>query len=154
MLPPDLILHGGHGLGKTGFTVALVRHLLAADNAVRWWYVPELLLAWQSTFQPGGGGTHEFFQRLVGYDVLVLDEMMGAKATEFVEQTITTVINARQREQRPTIVTLNTLPSADPRAERAALTMMLGPALMDRFAEHGEFWPFHGPSQRPAYRRA
>lgn len=147
----DLVLYGTHGVGKTGFTIALARHLVAEGGPVKWWYLPELLLAWQETFKEGG--THALFESLVGYDVLILDELMGQKATEFVEQTLTTVINARQKAERPTILTLNTSPGS-PEHEKRELTTLLGPALMDRLAEHAEFWPFRGPSQRPAYRRA
>jgi DNA replication protein DnaC len=147
----DLVLYGTHGVGKSGFTVALARQLLAQGERVKWWYVPELLLAWQATFS-GKGDTHAFFEELVGYDVLMLDELMGQKATEFVESTLTTIVNARQRAERPTILTLNvTAASAD--AERRELTTLLGTALMDRLAEHAELWPFRGASQRPVYKR-
>ena len=148
----DLMLVGSHGTGKTGLSVLVARACAERHERARWWYVPELMTEWRSRFERGG--EREFQLELIGYDVLVLDEFAGASLSEFVQQSLTTIIHRRQQEMRPTVLTMNAPTMRDGSINTNALASMLGPALYDRLIEHGELWPLVGESARPVYRRS
>ena len=152
----DLVIYGPNGTGKTGIAIALGRALAELDQVPLFWTMRELAIAWRDTFRPGGrddGGPTEaeFLDGLVAADLLIVDEVSGQRISEFVEDTLTMIVDKRQRLQRPSILTLNIPADADD--DSAVVTQLLGPTLQDRLRERGQFWPMKGLSRRNTYGR-
>lgn len=97
----NLILAGPVGTGKTYAAYALGNLLIQGNRTVEAWTVPDLLEA----MRPGGDETATRFARRA--DVLVLDDLGAAKPTEWAQEQMTALLDARLREQRRTIVTTN-----------------------------------------------
>jgi DNA replication protein DnaC len=153
----DLVFYGPNGTGKSGMAVSVLRGALEKGDTVRFESVPDLMIAWRELFRVRG--EHEeaaesegaMLDRLCRPSLLVLDELTGQRATEFVESTVTLIVDRRQKDQRPTILTLNVPADLTPNAETEFLAMTLGPRLMDRLRERGQFWPMMGDSKRKAF---
>jgi DNA replication protein DnaC len=148
--PSDLVLYGPNGTGKSGLATALLRAVIERRQPSRWVSVPTLMVQWRACFN-NGPSEAGLLDGLRAPDLLVLDEITGTRASEFVETTITLIVDERQRLGRATILTLNTpdLPEAD---DGPYLTTLLGPTLMDRLRERGQFWPLRGRSKRRVWK--
>lgn len=154
----DLIFYGPNGTGKSGMAVSIAREVVMARQTVRCWSLRDLVTAWRDLFRLRMDGEAQpsepaFVASLVGVDVLILDEIGGDKMTDFVEQTLTGIVDARQKVCRPTLLTLN-IPKGPKDGDAAALSALLGPALMDRLRERGQFWPMVGASKRARFTRS
>lgn len=113
-------LHGGCGIGKTHLAVALMRAEILAIEPVQeykhWTIkeeqipffisVPDLLLQIRSTFN-GNGSEMELVERYSGMEKLILDDLGAEKSTEWVLQTLYTIIDRRNREMLWTTITSN-----------------------------------------------
>jgi DNA replication protein DnaC len=156
----DLIFYGPNGTGKTGLAIGILRAISEQYQTSLFWTMRELSIAWRDTYrQKDGeaqGSEQDFLQALVDPALLVLDEVSGQRMSEFVEDTVTMIVDARQKRQRPTILTLN-LPaetnSALAMEEEKILGELLGPTLHDRLRERGQFWTLKGQSRRETFRR-
>lgn len=153
----DLVIFGPNGTGKTGIAIALVRALAEQQQRSEFWTMRELSIAWRDTFRAGardddGALTEaDFLASLVALDLLIVDEVSGQRLSEFVEDTLTMIVDKRQRLQKPTILTMNT--PAEAEDDGAVLAQLLGPTLQDRLRERGQFWPMKGLSRRNTYSR-
>jgi len=106
--PPTLVLvSNGTGTGKSHLAEAICRVYLAANSRVRSERVPALMRA----LQPPEGSSEDrrdiLRLTLQTARPLWLDELGGEKPSAFTEQEILSVIDYRQTNGKPTIITTN-----------------------------------------------
>ena len=114
--------HGGSGVGKTHFAVALMRHEILnlepeQKNYHKWdipsekmpLFVPviELLLDIRNSYNNTSISEKTIIDKYTHVDLLVLDDLGAEKTTEWVLQALYTIIDRRSREEMRTIITSN-----------------------------------------------
>ena len=118
--PGSILFTGKTGCGKTHLAVAIVRELVnrSAVYDVKFITAPELLLEIRATFRPSAhkyddGGRCEadteqdILDKYSKCELLVLDDLGAEKVSDFTIQSLYLVIDRRNRDLRPTIVTTN-----------------------------------------------
>ena len=116
----SILFTGKTGCGKTHLAVAIIRELVkrAWVHEIRFITAPELLLEIRATFRPASrkyddGGRCEadteqdVLDKYSKCDLLILDDLGAEKVSDFTIQSLYLVIDRRNREMRPTIVTTN-----------------------------------------------
>jgi DNA replication protein DnaC len=137
-----LTLAGPPGTGKTHLGVAITRRLIDHGHAAVIVNVPQLLLTARGTF------AHERPQRfddllqlLTTCDHLTLDDLGRERQTEWAQETLYLILNARYEDRRATTITTN--------LDLEALRRRIGEPVLDRLAETNRaYW-----CQWPSYRR-
>ena len=149
----DVVLFGPNGTAKTGLAVAMLRGALAGAETVRFETAKLLATKWRGTYgrkgDPAAGQSPEedLLDALTRVDVLLIDEIGGTRLSEFVEDTLTMLVDLRQKSFKPTLLTVNVgREESDP---TQAMATLLGTALFDRLRERAQFWPLVGKSARP-----
>jgi DNA replication protein DnaC len=116
-----LFLTGSRGVGKTHLAVALMRELILATQPVYqggayridlqkmplFVSVPELLLEIRETFHTSGVSEKAVIDKYSWVDVLVLDDLGAGNTSDWVLQTLYTIMDRRYREELRTIITSN-----------------------------------------------
>ena len=118
--PGSVLFTGKTGCGKTHLAVAIIRELVKrmAVNDIRFITAPELLLEIRSTFNsktkhfddygvPCDKTEEDILSKYSTCELLVLDDLGAEKVTDFTIQSLYLVIDRRNRNLRPTIVTTN-----------------------------------------------
>lgn len=151
---PDLVLFGPNGTGKTGLAVGLVQGMVRRGDRPVFADARLLMLRWRETFKDGGESESSMLASLVMAPLLVVDEATSTGSSDWVERSLTLLVDQRQRHKRPTVLTLN-LPATDgdgralmPMEYPPMLGAALGPALYDRLRERAQFWHVDGASRR------
>ncbi|MEX0993086.1 MAG: ATP-binding protein [Solirubrobacterales bacterium] len=100
---------GDKGTGKTTLAMLASKSALAAGHSVAIYSVPKLLAEIRDTYdsQPGERSYMDFYQRLVGVDLLHLDDLGAEKQTDWVLEQLYSLVNERYEQERPIIVTTN-----------------------------------------------
>lgn len=159
----DWIVFGPNGTGKTGFVIALLRACLERGETIQFWTVKHLSILWRASYDRPLIDHHEPSPReadllagLVAPDVLVLDEFGGTALTDFIESTITLIVDQRQKQQRPTLLTVNLAAGDVDRGKKAVgarINALFGPTLSDRLKERAQWLALFGASKRHAWGR-
>jgi DNA replication protein DnaC len=141
-------LIGPHGIGKTHLAVAALRAAIARGNQGLFFEVSDLLRLIRSTYNPVlRTAEMDVLQPLLSAQLLVLDDMGKEKTSEWVEETMTYIVNARYNQRLITIFTTNY--ADDPDVENLdSLRVKVGSRLYSRMHEMCEFYDYGGPDYR------
>ncbi len=103
-----LLLIGGNGCGKTHLAVAIARERLAADEAVLFLVVPDLLDHLRATYAPGSPVTYDAFcQQVREAELLVLDDLGSEQSSQWATEKLFQLLNHRYNAELPTVITTN-----------------------------------------------
>jgi len=124
-----ITLWGRPGVGKTHIACAVAKQVIEKGYSAVFGSVPTLLSSIRAGFN-GGDAADTVLKRYKTVDLLILDDLGKEKVTEWVEETVYEIINARYEYEKPTIVTTNI--GIDAVAERYAWN---GAAIKSRLYE-------------------
>jgi len=144
-----LMLIGPPGIGKTHIAVAVLRDVVRRTGARGMYYDTRALLKdIRSTYNPV---THtaemDVIRPVMDAELLVLDDLGAERLTDWVEETMSLIVNTRYNERRPTIFTSNYEDVPD-EGELNSLLVRVGFRLHSRLREMCEFLEYDGPDYR------
>jgi DNA replication protein DnaC len=143
-----LCLIGPHGIGKTHLAVAAMRTVLANGNQAVFYEVSDLLRLIRSTYNPVTKTAEmEFLQPLLTTQLLVLDDVGKEKTSEWVEETMTFIVNTRYNHRLTTIFTSNYEDNPDAEA-LDSLRVRVGSRMYSRIHEMCDFVEYGGADYR------
>lgn len=119
----SLMLHGPYGSGKTSLAIGCLLELIHEHERGGLFITTAALLdRIKATFDKGSDADKRILTRVEECTVLVLDDLGAERMTEWVEERLYALINARYNAERATIITTNLKPSelADHIGERTA----------------------------------
>ena len=143
-----LLLIGRPGIGKTHLAVAALREVAAKGMRALYYDTRTLLSTIRSTFNPVTRTSEaEVLDRVMGAELLVLDDLGAERTTDWVEETMNLIVNTRYNDRRPTIFTTNyhDLPDHE---NLDSLYVRVGFRMYSRLQEMCEFLEYDGPDYR------
>ena len=152
-----LLLTGGNGVGKTHLAVAILRELVQRKNARgQFWDFHELIREIKNSYDNETKTTElQVLEPVVEADVLVLDDLGAWKMTDWMNDTLSYILNSRYTARRPTILTTNyqdadieKVRTADPLVRREYLVERIGQRLRSRLMEMCVVIPVEGTDWR------
>jgi len=143
-----LCLIGPHGIGKTHLAVAALRSALSRGCEGIFYEVTELLRLIRSTYNPLiKTAEMQILQPLLSVPLLVLDDVGKDKPTEWVEETLTYIVNSRYNDRLVTVFTSNYADDPDLDA-LDSLRVHVGSRMYSRMHEMCEFINWGGADYR------
>jgi DNA replication protein DnaC len=105
---PGLLLMGDPGSGKTHLAVAAFRAILAKGFEGLFFDYQNLLDRIRSSYDPASQTSDkEAYRVAMDKEVLLLDDLGAHRVTDWVEDTVTSIITARCNHRKPLIATTN-----------------------------------------------
>jgi DNA replication protein DnaC len=144
-----LMFLGPAGLGKTHLAVAILKQVIARVGA-RALFRPmgTLLRQIRDTYNPVVRSTErQVIEPVIRAELLVLDDLGRERPTDWVEETLTLIIDTRYNERRPTIITTN-YSLIDDSTDPNALISRVGFRTLSRLHEMCEFVQITGVDYR------
>ncbi len=110
---PGLLLIGETGTGKTHLAVAALKQIMAKGFECLFWNYQNLLDSIRAGYDPiSNTSDREAYRAVLDAQVLLLDDLGAHRVTEWVEDTITSIITYRCDHRMPLIATTN-VPDAE-----------------------------------------
>ncbi len=144
-----LFLQGPPGVGKTHLAVAVLRQVIATRGARGLFYdTRDLLKVIRSTYDPVNRTAEmDVLRPVIESDLLVLDDLGAEKSSEWVEETLNLIVNARYSERRTTVFTSNYDDNPD-NTDPDSLLFRIGFRMRSRLHEMCEFLYLDGGDYR------
>jgi DNA replication protein DnaC len=148
-----LLYMGCCGVGKTHLAAGLLRAVIGKGFSGLFYDFRDLLKAIQDSYNPLTRVTEQqILAPIYNTDVLVLDELGASKPTEWVQDTVTQIINTRYNERRITIFTTNYLDVAPSASYGETLADRVGARVRSRLKEMCRLVFIEGPDFRESKR--
>lgn len=127
-----VLFMGFVGVGKTHLSVGILRGLMEKGISCRFYEYRALLKEIQNSYNPNTNVSEmDILTPLIECEVIVMDELGAAKSSEWVQDTIGLIINARYNEKKLTILTTNYLDESQSPSDET-LTERIGARLRSR----------------------
>ena len=137
-----LWLFGDVGTGKTSLAMLVSKAALEAGRSVAIYSLPRLLSDIKETYEDRSESSYmQLFERVVGVDLLHIDDLGAEKRTDWVLEQLYSIINERWQEQRSIIVTTNLFDVDE-------LRQQIGPRTVSRLHEMCDLIPIMGRDRR------
>jgi DNA replication protein DnaC len=137
-----LWLFGDVGTGKTSLAMLVSKAALDAGRSVAIYSLPRLLSDIKETYEDRSESSYmELFERVVGVDLLHIDDLGAEKRTDWVLEQLYSIINERWQEQRSIVVTTNLVDVDELRDQ-------IGPRTVSRLHEMCDLIPIMGRDRR------
>jgi DNA replication protein DnaC len=141
-------LIGPHGIGKTHLAVATLRAAIAGGTPGLFYEVSDLLRVIRSTYNPlTKTAEMDVLQPLLKVPLLVLDDVGKEKTSEWVEETMTFIVNSRYNDRLVTIFTSNYEDTPDIEV-LDSLRVRVGSRMYSRMHEMCDFIEYGGADYR------
>ena len=101
--PYGLLLHGNVGGGKTYMAAAIANRLIDRGFSVLQTDIGSVATLMESSFEK----RQRNIERILGYDLLVVDDIGAQRSTEYMMQHVYAIIDGRYRYGRPMVITTN-----------------------------------------------
>lgn len=144
-----LLFYGDAGVGKTHLAVALLKAIVERCRARALFFESrELLKMVRDTY--GGGDTRELdvLRPVLEAEFLVLDDLGAEKTSEWVEETLNLIVNARYSARRTTVFTSNYEEKGDDTSDPDSLLCRIGYRMRSRLHEMCELLDLDGADYR------
>lgn len=103
-----LMLQGPTGVGKTHLATAVLKELIARGFECAFFDYQNLLDRIRQSYNPtAGAADKKAYQAALETDVILLDDLGSHRVTDWVEDTVTAIINHRYNARKALIVTTN-----------------------------------------------
>lgn len=132
------IFYGEVGTGKTFTAGCIANCLLSQGYTVRMTNFSRIAAQLQETFNKDS-----YYADLAGYDLLIIDDLSSERNTEYMNEQIYTVINARYEARKPIIFTTNLTED-----ELMNPQGMIRKRIFSRIRERCRFVKFEGKDKR------
>jgi DNA replication protein DnaC len=144
-----LMLIGPPGIGKTHIAVSALKAIIRRSAARGLYYDTRALLRdIRSTYNPQlNAAEMDVIRPVMDAELLVLDDLGAERLTDWVEETMSLIVNTRYNERRLTIFTSN-YEDIPEEGDMNSLLVRVGFRLHSRLREMCEFLEYDGPDYR------